>query len=256
MKIYIERLPSETVNNIKNRVYTREELDKLHAMVKKKDSNKRRGYRRACIIMTASLLLIMALSVPMATPPLMWAIALTAGICVLLFITIKILAVDVIRRQFLKALKKGYPEWLGLYGAHSFSAHSDRYENSPTADSGQVWLNKGVPAEQIHQKELPPMNERFTFVIDDMFSLRGTVGLVVVGFVQGTVKKGTLAYILFPEYGTVRETTILDMELRRKNGHFQKAKSATDCHVSLLISGFTHKSPELKDAVITNVINM
>ncbi len=100
------------------------------------------------------------------------------------------------------------------------------------------------------------MNERFTFVIDDMFSLRGTVGLVVVGFVQGTVKKGTLAYILFPEYGTVRETTILDMELRRKNGHFQKAKSATDCHVSLLISGFTHKSPELKDAVITNVINM
>lgn len=90
-------------------------------------------------------------------------------------------------------------------------------------------------------------------MIEDVFELQDRVGLVAVGTVEGTVKKGMRAFVFFPKYRTARETVIMEIETRTKYG-FRKQKSATDCAAGLLLSGFAYKSGELKNAVVTNVL--
>ena len=249
MRIYIEKLSKETIQTIENRAYSREELEKICTIVKKKDRDKRKGFRRACLITAIVWAVIILLSLPAATTVLYYSLAAIACFSIILLLGIKYIAADKMKRQYLKALHKGYPDWENQLGASFFSNSSET--DLPLSSGYDI----GVPFVQIQQTELPAANERFRFVIEDMFVLNNRIGLVGVGFVKGTVKKGAKAYVIFPEYHTVRETNIIDMEIPLEGKGFQKVNSASDCHVSLLVSGFAQKSEQLKNAVITNVLS-
>ena len=99
MRIYIEKLPSETVRMIREHMYSREELEKMHGIVKKKDAAKRKGFRRALLIAAAVLTILAFLSLPVGTPALFYAIGITGVMMLLVMLVIKLLMVDRMKRR-------------------------------------------------------------------------------------------------------------------------------------------------------------
>lgn len=254
MNLSLPSLPDETVKNLRARAYTRTELLKLHRAAVNRHRELQRGFRRACQITAGAIFLTFLLSLPFHSPLLLWSVGAAAGMAVLILAAVKYAAADRIRRQFCRGLRAGYPEWEEELGAESFFTwHSKGDVPAPeTAGSFDI----GEPLTSLCRQEV---QEPFLFSIEEVFELREEPGLVAAGIVQGTVRKGMTAYVVFPRYKTARKTTVREIEVPKKNGSAWKAASASDCHAALLLSGFAHPSQELKQelkrAVVTNDLN-
>ena len=112
-----EKLPSYTLKSIKSGGYTKEELDIICKIVKDDYTRYKKGFRAAVAAVFFSVALILALGVYQGAPGtfLIEMLILYIVIFTLMFILIYVQKVNKIRKTFLKAVKKGYPELYNEY---------------------------------------------------------------------------------------------------------------------------------------------
>lgn len=126
-RIYIEKLSPVISGKIKDRAYTPDQLEFVYREVKKRQDQKQKGFLRAVVLaMVASILMPLLTLLAAAKQPttnvaaIVFSSVATVAAVVLLLVGIKLLAVDRMMNQFLRALKIGYPEKTELYSRDSF----------------------------------------------------------------------------------------------------------------------------------------
>lgn len=117
-----EKLPRYTLKSIKNGGYTKEELDIICKIVKDDYTRYKKGFKVAVIMVFFTTTLILFLGLYQTVPGafLIDMLILYIVIFTLMFILIYIQKVNKIRKTFLKAVKKGYPE---LYNEYEDKLH-------------------------------------------------------------------------------------------------------------------------------------
>ena len=112
-----EKLPRYTLKSIKSGGYTKEELDIICKIVKDDYSRYKKGFKVAVVMVFFITTLILFLGLYQIVPEafLIEMLILYIIIFTLMFILIYVQKVNKIRRTFLKAVKKGYPELYNEY---------------------------------------------------------------------------------------------------------------------------------------------
>ena len=112
-----EKLPSYTLKSIKSGGYTKEELDIICKIVKDDYTRYKKG-RKASVVMVffiVSLILCLGFYQGLPVEFLIDTLILFTVIYTVMFILIYVQKVNKIRKTFLKAVKKGYPELYNEY---------------------------------------------------------------------------------------------------------------------------------------------
>lgn len=120
---YNKGLPQEILKAIEGKQYSVEELIVLHGKIKQDYANKAKGYARALVAMLlcAGLVLFLGLLSPSTNPTVSWILALAfAGILLVVATFLKRNWRDKCKRQFVRAVQKGYPELAGDFDDPSF----------------------------------------------------------------------------------------------------------------------------------------
>ena len=117
-----EKLPRYTLKSIKNGGYTKEELDIICKIVKDDYTRYKKGFKVAVVMVFFTTTLILFLGLYQTVPGafLIDMLILYIVIFTLMFIFIYVQKVNKIRKTFLKAVKKGYPE---LYNEYEDKLH-------------------------------------------------------------------------------------------------------------------------------------
>ena len=112
-----EKLPRYTLKSIKSVGYTKEEVDIICKIVKDDYSRYKKGFKVAVVMVFFITTLILFLGLYQIVPEafLIEMLILYIVIFTLMFILIYVQKVNKIRRTFLKAVKKGYPELYNEY---------------------------------------------------------------------------------------------------------------------------------------------
>ena len=117
-----EKLPSYTLKSIKSGGYTKEELDIICKIVKDDYTRYKKGFKVAVVVALFTVSLIVFLGVDKGLPGtvLIDCLILFIVVYTLIFILIYVQKVNKIRKTFLKAVQKGYPE---LYNEYEDKLH-------------------------------------------------------------------------------------------------------------------------------------
>lgn len=125
--IYYESLSPQVKQKMKERAFTVEELKQLQEAIRKRHLEKMKGFKRATLIMIIVfvLLSVMTLMSVMKMPNtsmgvIAGALVFTALILVLVLVFLKFLA-NLVRNQFIKQIKRNYPEYAEQFGIDSFT---------------------------------------------------------------------------------------------------------------------------------------
>ena len=112
-----EKLPRYTLKSIKNGGYTKEELDIICKIVKDDYTRYKKGFKVAVVMVFFTTTLILFLGLYQRAPGafLIDMLILYIVIFTLIFMLIYVQKVNKIRKTFLKAVKKGYPELYNEY---------------------------------------------------------------------------------------------------------------------------------------------
>ena len=112
-----EKLPSYTLKSIKSGGYTKEELDIICKIVKDDYTRYKKGIKVAAVMLffINSLILLMEFYQGLPVEFLIDTLILFTVIYTVMFILIYVQKVNKIRKTFLKAVKKGYPELYNEY---------------------------------------------------------------------------------------------------------------------------------------------
>ena len=112
-----EKLPRYTLKSIKSGGYTKEELDIICKIVKDDYTRYKKGFKAAAVMLffINSLILLMELYQGLPVEFLIDTLILFTVIYTVMFILIYVQKVNKIRKTFLKAVKKGYPELYNEY---------------------------------------------------------------------------------------------------------------------------------------------
>ena len=112
-----EKLPRYTLKSIKSGGYTKEELDIICKIVKDDYTRYKKGFKVAAVMLffINSLILLMEFYQGLPVEFLIDTIILFTVIYTVMFILIYVQKVNKIRKTFLKAVKKGYPELYNEY---------------------------------------------------------------------------------------------------------------------------------------------
>ena len=112
-----EKLPRYTLKSIKSGGYTKEELDIICKIVKDDYTRYKKGFKAAAVMLffINSLILLMEFYQGAYRAFLIEMLILYFVIFTLIFILIYVQKVNKIRKTFLKAVKKGYPELYNEY---------------------------------------------------------------------------------------------------------------------------------------------
>ena len=112
-----EKLPSYTLKSIKSGGYTKEELDIICKIVKDDYTRYKKGFKAAAVMLffINSLILLMEFYQGLPVEFLIDTLILFTVIYTVMFILIYVQKVNKIRKTFLKAVKKGYPELYNEY---------------------------------------------------------------------------------------------------------------------------------------------
>jgi len=112
-----EKLPSYTLKSIKSGGYTKEELDIICKIVKDDYTRYKKGFKVAAVMLffINSLILLMEFYQGLPVEFLIDTLILFTVIYTVMFILIYVQKVNKIRKTFLKAVKKGYPELYNEY---------------------------------------------------------------------------------------------------------------------------------------------
>ena len=175
-RIHIESLSKEYQRKLCERKLEAQTIESLAASISKKYLQKKRALKKAallCVFITL-LLAVMTFFAPTASAGSRDAFLFSFFIVIFIEVLILLLTYAVIcriPRQFSKCLKTGYPE-LGIkYG----------YEQ----------IVSGSLAEPKPSRQLP-----FSMGIEDIFRLKDSDDIVVVGFVHGLIRKGSAVHII------------------------------------------------------------
>ena len=117
-----EKLPRYTLKSIKSGGYTKEELDIICKIVKDDYTRYKKGFKAAAVMLffINSLILLMEFYQGLPVEFLIDTLILFTVIYTVMFILIYVQKVNKIRKTFLKAVKKGYPE---LYNEYEDKLH-------------------------------------------------------------------------------------------------------------------------------------
>ena len=112
-----EKLPRYTLKSIKSGGYTKEELDIICKIVKDDYTRYKKGIKVAAVMLffINSLILLMEFYQGLPVEFLIDTLILFTVIYTVMFILIYVQKVNKIRKTFLKAVKKGYPELYNEY---------------------------------------------------------------------------------------------------------------------------------------------
>lgn len=112
-----EKLPRYTLKSIKSGGYTKEELDIICKIVKDDYTRYKKGFKAAAVMLffINSLILLMEFYQGLPVEFLIDTLILFTVIYTVMFILIYVQKVNKIRKTFLKAVKKGYPELYNEY---------------------------------------------------------------------------------------------------------------------------------------------
>ena len=112
-----EKLPRYTLKSIKSGGYTKEELDIICKIVKDDYTRYKKGFKVAVVMVFFTTTLILFLGLYQRAPGafLIDTLILFTVIYTVMFILIYVQKVNKIRKTFLKAVKKGYPELYNEY---------------------------------------------------------------------------------------------------------------------------------------------
>ena len=112
-----EKLPRYTLKSIKSGGYTKEELDIICKIVKDDYTRYKKGLKAAAVMLffINSLILLMEFYQGLPVEFLIDTLILFTVIYTVMFILIYVQKVNKIRKTFLKAVKKGYPELYNEY---------------------------------------------------------------------------------------------------------------------------------------------
>ena len=112
-----EKLPRYTLKSIKSGAYTKEELDIICKIVKDDYTRYKKGFKVAVVMVFFTTTLILFLGLYQRAPGafLIDMLILYIVIFTLIFMLIYVQKVNKIRKTFLKAVKKGYPELYNEY---------------------------------------------------------------------------------------------------------------------------------------------
>ena len=112
-----EKLPRYTLKSIKSGGYTKEELDIICKIVKDDYTRYKKGFKVAVVVafFTVSLILFLGFYKGLPGTVLIDCLILFIVAYTLIFILIYVQKVNKIRKTFLKAVKKGYPELYNEY---------------------------------------------------------------------------------------------------------------------------------------------
>ena len=117
-----EKLPRYTLKSIKSGGYTKEELDIICKIVKDDYTRYKKGFKASVVMVFFTTTLILFLGLYQRAPGafLIDMLILYIVIFTLIFMLIYVQKVNKIRKTFLKAVKKGYPE---LYNEYEDKLH-------------------------------------------------------------------------------------------------------------------------------------
>jgi len=117
-----EKLPRYTLKSIKSGGYTKEELDIICKIVKDDYTRYKKGFKVAVVMVffTTTFILFLGLYQRVSGAFLIDMLILYIVIFTLIFMLIYVQKVNKIRKTFLKAVKKGYPE---LYNEYEDKLH-------------------------------------------------------------------------------------------------------------------------------------
>lgn len=112
-----EKLPRYTLKSIKSGGYTKEELDIICKILKDDYTRYKKGFKVAVVMVFFTTTLILFLGLYQRAPGafLIDMLILYIVIFTLIFMLIYVQKVNKIRKTFLKAVKKGYPELYNEY---------------------------------------------------------------------------------------------------------------------------------------------
>ena len=112
-----EKLPRYTLKSIKSGGYAKEELDIICKIVKDDYTRYKKGFKAAAVMLffINSLILLMEFYQGLPVEFLIDTLILFTVIYTVMFILIYVQKVNKIRKTFLKAVKKGYPELYNEY---------------------------------------------------------------------------------------------------------------------------------------------
>ena len=112
-----EKLPRYTLKSIKSGGYTKEELDIICKIVKDDYTRYKKGFKASVVMVffIVSLILCLGFYQGAYRAFLIEMLILYIVIFTLMFILIYVKKVNKIRKTFLKAVKKGYPELYNEY---------------------------------------------------------------------------------------------------------------------------------------------
>ena len=112
-----EKLPQYTLKAIKSGGYTKEELDIICKIVKDDYTRHKKGFKVAAVMLffINSLILLMEFYQGLPVEFLIDTLILFTVIYTVMFILIYVQKVNKLRKTFLKAVKKGYPELYNEY---------------------------------------------------------------------------------------------------------------------------------------------
>lgn len=213
-RIYIESLNAEYREKLCARKLTRETIDSLASSVSRKYQQKKQAFKRVMVFMMAATVLMafMMLLSPNAGGGSMKAIVFS--LAAVLVMEILILAavyhgvVTKVPRQFAQCLRKGYPELEMEYGY------------------------KQIIGGSLADKKNPQQFD-FSLKIEDVFRLKNSEDVVVVGFAHGLIARGNSVFILNKDASSPKRAGAVVAAIEK--GNWEPAMQAADCNVALRI---------------------
>lgn len=214
MRIYIESLNAEYREKLRARKLTRETIDSLASTVSRKYQQKKQAFKKVTVFMIAATILMILMTLLSlnalggSMKAITFSFAVVAVMEILILAAVYYGVVTRVPRQFAQCLRKGYPELEMEYG----------YEQ----------IIGGSLADKKN-----PQRFDFSLEIEDVFHLKNSEDLVVVGFAHGLIARGNSVFILNKDASSQKRTGAVVSAIEKGNG--ESARQAADCKVALKI---------------------
>ena len=214
VKIQVESLSKEYRKKLCERTLTKGTVERLAKEVSEKYLLQRKAFRRAVLLyaVIVILLAVMTFLSPAAVKGSMTAVIVSLGFLaalgIMIFWAVYFAVVMRIPRQFVRCLKRGYPELEMLYG----------YE----------MIISGKAAVERKTQQLP-----FSMQIEDVFRLQDSDNIIVAGFAHGLIAKGNSVFLIDKNDPHRRKAAAIVNRIETNGG--KPAAQALDCYAALEI---------------------
>jgi len=110
--LFISTLDSKAKKALQRGEYTTDEVREIQKEVDEYHKTKQKGFIRALLIVAGIFVLMAALSIPqMGNPVILFSMLVTGGALAVIMVFVKLVFVNAVQRQFVKAVRKGYPNF-------------------------------------------------------------------------------------------------------------------------------------------------